>query len=119
MSESAASRSQAARILAGLVLGLVLGLAAGACLPESAQPSLSWWIDQVIQPAGRIFLRIIFMVVIPLILSAIVIGTMEMGDVRTLGRVGWRALIATFALSVTSVGIALGLVNLIDPGNSL
>jgi DAACS family dicarboxylate/amino acid:cation (Na+ or H+) symporter len=59
------------------------------------------------------------MVVIPLILSAIVIGTMEMGDVRTLGRVGWRALLATFALSATSVGIALGLVNLIEPGRSL
>lgn len=119
MSENAASRSQAARILGGLILGLVLGLAAGAALPESAQPSLNWWIDQVIQPAGRIFLRIIFMVVIPLILSAIVIGTMEMGDVRTLGRVGWRALIATFALSAASVGIALGLVNLIEPGRSL
>jgi DAACS family dicarboxylate/amino acid:cation (Na+ or H+) symporter len=119
MSENAASRSQAARILGGLILGLVLGLAAGAALPESDQPSLNWWIDQVIQPAGRIFLRIIFMVVIPLILSAIVIGTMEMGDVRTLGRVGWRALIATFALSAASVGIALGLVNLIEPGRSL
>jgi DAACS family dicarboxylate/amino acid:cation (Na+ or H+) symporter len=102
-----------------LVLGLVLGLAAGALLPEAALTSLNWWIDQVIQPAGRIFLRIIFMVVIPLILSAIVIGTMEMGDVRTLGRVGWRALLATFALSATSVGIALGLVNLIEPGRSL
>jgi DAACS family dicarboxylate/amino acid:cation (Na+ or H+) symporter len=119
MSESAASRSQATRILGGLVLGLVLGLAAGALLPEAALTSLNWWIDQVIQPAGRIFLRIIFMVVIPLILSAIVIGTMEMGDVRTLGRVGWRALLATFALSATSVGIALGLVNLIEPGRSL
>ena len=119
MSESAASRSQATRILSGLLIGLVLGLAAGAALPESAQTSLNWWIDQVIQPAGRIFLRIIFMVVIPLILSAIVIGTMEMGDVRTLGRVGWRALIATFALSAASVGIALGLVNLIEPGHSL
>ena len=119
MSDSAASRSQAARILSGLLLGLVLGLVARAALPESAQPSLNWWIDQVIQPAGRIFLRIIFMVVIPLILSAIVIGTMEMGDVRTLGRVGWRALIATFALSAASVGIALGLVNLIQPGHSL
>jgi DAACS family dicarboxylate/amino acid:cation (Na+ or H+) symporter len=119
MSESAASRSQATRILSGLLIGLVLGLAAGAALPESAQTSLNWWIDQVIQPAGRIFLRIIFMVVIPLILSAIVIGTMEMGDVRTLGKVGWRALIATFALSAASVGIALGLVNLIEPGHSL
>jgi DAACS family dicarboxylate/amino acid:cation (Na+ or H+) symporter len=119
MSESAASRSQATRILSGLLIGLVLGLAAGAALPETAQPSLNWWIDQVIQPAGRIFLRIIFMVVIPLILSAIVIGTMETGDVRALGRVGWRALIATFALSAASVGIALGLVNLIGPGHSL
>ena len=115
-SESAASRSQAVRILAGLVLGLALGLAAGAVFPES---SLHWWIDQVIQPSGRIFLRIIFMVVIPLILSAIVVGTMEMGDVRTLGRVGWRALGATLALSAASVGIALGLVNFIEPGHSL
>lgn len=119
MSETAASRSQAARILAGLFLGLVLGLAAGSLLPETFQSSLNWWIDQVVQPVGRVFLRIIFMVVIPLILSAIVIGTMEMGDVRTLGRIGWRALIATFALSATSVGIALGLVNLIEPGRSL
>jgi len=76
MSSGADNRSQAARILAGLVLGLALGLAAGAFLPEAAQPSLNWWIDQVIQPAGRIFLRIIFMVVVPLILSAIVLGTL-------------------------------------------
>jgi len=119
MSTSAGANSQAARILFGLVLGLALGLLAGSFLPEATQPALTWWIDQVIQPAGRIFLRIIFMVVIPLILSAIVIGTMEMGDVRTLGRVGTRALIATVALSATSVAIALGLVNLIQPGHSL
>ena len=119
MSENSASRSQAFNILGGLVLGLVLGLVAAGALPESAQPSLNWWIDQVIQPMGRIFLRIIFMVVIPLILSAIVIGTMEMGDIRTLGKVGRCALIATLALSATSVGIALGLVNLIQPGRAL
>jgi hypothetical protein len=52
MPESAASRSQAARILGGLILGLVLGLAASAALPESAQPSLNWWIDQVIPPVA-------------------------------------------------------------------
>jgi DAACS family dicarboxylate/amino acid:cation (Na+ or H+) symporter len=96
-----------------------LGLAAGAFLPESAQPTLAWWIDEVIQPVGRIFLRIIFMVVIPLILSAIVIGTMEMGDIRTLGRIGSRSLLVTFALSGVSVCIALGLVNSLQPGKSL
>jgi len=54
MSGGADNRSQAARILAGLVLGLALGLAAGAFLPEASQPSLNWWIDQVIRPAGWI-----------------------------------------------------------------
>ncbi|MCX6963900.1 MAG: dicarboxylate/amino acid:cation symporter [Verrucomicrobia bacterium] len=119
MSGGADNRSQAARILAGLVLGLALGLAAGAFLPEASQPSLNWWIDQVIQPAGRIFLRIIFMVVVPLILSAIVLGTLEMGDIRTLGRIGIRTLVTTIFLSAAGVGIALGLVNVLEPGHSL
>lgn len=119
MSGGAASRSQATRILAGLAAGVLLGLLAGAFVPDSAQATLNWWIDGVIQPAGRIFLRIIFMVVVPLILSAIVLGTLEMGDIRSLGRVGVRALAATLVLSGISVGIALGLVNLLQPGNSL
>jgi len=116
--------SRSARILVGLVLGLTLGLAAG-WLFASGGPlaghvsSLGWWIDEVIQPVGRIFLRIIFMVVIPLILSAIVIGTMEMGDIRTLGRIGVRTLLITVLLSGVSVGIALGLVNILRPGHAL
>jgi Na+/H+-dicarboxylate symporter len=64
MSKSAGANSQAARILFGLGLGLALGLLAGSFIPEASQPVLNWWIDQVIQPAGRVFLRIIFMVVI-------------------------------------------------------
>lgn len=116
--------SQSSRILAGLLIGLSLGLIAGwlfqAGGPLAAHAStLGWWIDEVIQPLGRVFLRIIFMVVIPLILSAIVIGTMEMGDIRTLGRIGVRTLLVTLLLSSISVGIALGLVNALQPGRAL
>jgi len=114
--------SLSAKILAGLAAGIALGLLAGwlAGGPMAAHAgALAWWIDEVIQPVGKVFLRIIFMVVIPLILSAIVIGTMEMGDVRTLGRIGMRTLMMTLLLSVLSVAIALGLVNLLQPGRSL
>lgn len=55
MSGGADSRLQAARILGGLIIGLALGLAAGAFLPEAAQPSLNWWIDQVINPLAGFF----------------------------------------------------------------
>ena len=119
MAAGADSRSQATRILAGLATGILLGLAAGLLTPEASLPTLNWWIDGVIQPAGRIFLRIIFMVVVPLILSAIVLGTLEMGDIRALGRIGLRALLASLVLSASSVGIALGLVNFLEPGHSL
>jgi DAACS family dicarboxylate/amino acid:cation (Na+ or H+) symporter len=119
MSESAATRRLAARILTGLALGVGLGLAAGILVPESGRAALDWWIDGVIQPAGRVFLRIIFMVVVPLIISAIVVGTLEMGDIRTLGRIGWKSLAASIALSAVSVAVALGVVNLLQPGKSL
>jgi DAACS family dicarboxylate/amino acid:cation (Na+ or H+) symporter len=113
------AHARSTRILFGLVFGLALGLLAGGLIPESSQPQLSWWIDQVVQPAGRVFLRIIFMVVVPLILSAIVLGTMEMGDLRTLGRVGTRTLLLTLLLSTLSVGIALALVNTLSPGTAM
>ena len=116
--------SQSSRILAGLIIGLTLGIIAGWLFqppgPLAAHSAaLGWWIDEVIQPLGRVFLRIIFMVVIPLILSAIVIGTMEMGDIRTLGRIGVRTLAITLLLSTLSVMIALGLVNALQPGKAL
>ncbi len=112
------------RILLGLVFGLTLGLLAGWAVAaggplDAHAANLSWWIDGVIQPAGRVFLRIIFMVVIPLIVSAIVIGVAEMGDARTLGRIGLRTLWVTLLLSGISVVIALGLVNLLQPGRAI
>jgi len=121
---SAGNKNLSTRILAGLVLGLGLGLVAGwltgpGGMLAAHAAGLNWWIDQVIQPAGRIFLRIIFMVVIPLIVSAIALGTCEMGDMRTLGRIGLRTLLATLLLSTISVAIALGLVNVLQPGRTL
>ena len=49
----------------------------------------------VIKPAGTVFLQLIFMVVVPLIFSAIVLGVVELGDIRRLGRVGLRCLALT------------------------
>jgi DAACS family dicarboxylate/amino acid:cation (Na+ or H+) symporter len=73
----------------------------------------------VIQPIGRLFIRIIFMIVIPLIFSAIVLGVAEMGDVRKLGRVGMKSVFFTLLLSGTSVVLGITLVNVLEPGRQL
>lgn len=108
------------QILFGLVAGAALGLIVerSVTAPEALQ-NLQWWLVNVIQPVGRLFIRIIFMIVIPLIFSAIVLGVAEMGDVRKLGRVGFKSLFFTLLLSGTSVAIGLTLVNVLAPGKHM
>jgi DAACS family dicarboxylate/amino acid:cation (Na+ or H+) symporter len=108
------------QILVGLLLGASLGWIANRAFddPQSAG-SLAWWIDNVVLPVGRLFIRIIFMIVVPLIFSAIVLGIAEMGDIRKIGRVGVRALLFTLLMSGVSVVLGVTLVNVLAPGKRL
>jgi len=105
------------KILYGLLIGGTAGLISNALWGEA--PALRWVVANLAYPAGQIFLRLIFMVVVPLILSALTLGVAELGDVRRLGRVGLRTLLFTMMLSSISVLVGVLLVNLIRPGAGL
>ncbi len=99
---------------------MLLGLIANSFITTAeSMERLQWWLTNVVTPVGRLFIRIIFMIVIPLIFSAIVLGVAEMGDVRKLGRVGLKTLGFTLFLSGVSVLIGLVLVNVLEPGRHL
>ena len=59
-------------MLIGMAAGIVLGATANLTLGDS--PRLEWAVRHFTEPAGRIFLRLLFMLVIPLILSALALG---------------------------------------------
>ena len=59
------------------------------------------------------------MVVLPLVVSALALGVVEIGDVRRLGRMGLRTLVLTAILSLTAVALGIALVNFIRPGHGL
>lgn len=103
-------------ILLGLVIGAILG---GVARAWFGGPELEQFVLQVVRPIGSIFLRIIFMIVVPLIISAIVLGVAELGNVGRLGRVGIRCLAMTLLLSGISVVVGLVMVNVFQPGNYL
>ena len=105
------------RIFHGMAAGALLGVLARLAFGEGS--GLTWFAANVSLPIGRIFLRLIFMVVIPLILSALMLGVAELGDVRRLGRVGLRTLLYTVVLSAVSVVIGVVLANLVRPGVGL
>ena len=102
------------KMLIGFLVGLALGLAVHSTQPEA--PWVPRVVEYITQPIGQIFLSLLFMLVIPLIFSALVSGIAEMGDVRALKRVGLKTLIYTVLLSSIAVLIALAAANLLRPG---
>lgn len=105
------------RLLIGFIAGLVLGLLVYSFARDAA------WVDTVIAyvtgPIGQIFLRLLFMLVLPLLFSALVIGIAEMGEIRALKRVGITTLIYTVIVSGIAVALSLFLVNLLQPGKGV
>lgn len=111
------------QILIGLSIGAVAGLTANAICPPEADGTtnarLVWCAKNLAEPLGQIFLRLIFMVVVPLVFSALALGVAGIGDLRKLGRMGLRTFGYTVVLSSASVLIGLTLVNVIQPGKRL
>ena len=105
------------RILIGLVTGAALGVAANLTL--GGNEYLNSFIDGPVYFVGQVFLRLIFMIVIPLIFSALALGVAELGDVRRLGRIGAKTFIYTLLVTTLSVVLGIALVNTIQPGHFL
>ena len=105
------------KMLIGFVVGVVGGIAAKYLFDGSEL--LAGLITYVTQPIGQVFLRLLFMLVVPLVFSALVLGVVEIGDPRALGRIGLRTLV--FVMAVTGIAVTIGLVavNVIEPGRGL
>ncbi len=106
------------KILIGGLLGVAGGILAHFILGDD-DPGLTSFIQWVTLPIGQIFLRLLFMLVIPLIFSALVLGVAGMGDPRHLGRVGFKALAYTVVVSAIAVLLGVTLVNVFRPGEGL
>jgi dicarboxylate/amino acid:cation (Na+ or H+) symporter, DAACS family len=103
-----------------LLIGLILGAVVGALLhPYADAPWVTAAVANVLRPIGQIFLRAIFMIVVPMVFAALVIGVYELRQGPGLPGVAGRTLLFTALLSATSVLIGLVLVNVIRPGEGL
>jgi DAACS family dicarboxylate/amino acid:cation (Na+ or H+) symporter len=111
------------KMLIGFVVGAVaggfayeLGHAVAADGGKTVLPWLQTTLTWVTQPVGSIFLNLLFMLVLPLVFSALILGVVEIGDPKTLGRIGGKTLL--FILTVSGLAVTIGLVavNLFKPG---
>jgi proton glutamate symport protein len=98
-----------------IMIGLLAGIAIGALLHRFPE-SRPWLVDNLLQPAGDIFIKLMKMIVVPIVFSCMVVGIAGHGDGKSLGRIGVKSL--TYFFSITTLAIIVGLVigNLLKPG---
>jgi dicarboxylate/amino acid:cation (Na+ or H+) symporter, DAACS family len=96
------------------VLGAVAGGMANALWGNTE--TLVWAVETVAQPVGQVFLRMLFMVVVPLVFTSLVQGVTELGDVTRLGRMGLRTFSVFLATTLAAAILGLTLVNVVEPG---
>ena len=95
----------------GLGLGAVVGIIANLIASEN-QPAtevLDVIIDAVAHPIGQIFLRLLFIVVVPLVFSSLASGVASLGDLTKLGKIGGRTLMYFLITSSFAATLGIGL----------
>jgi len=114
------AKSSHHRIFIGLAVGIVLGLIVHTLKGPPGQETTIFNVTTGLAGTiGRLFLRLMQMVVLPLVVSALYLAVVDVGDLRRLGRIGLTTLFFTAVLSISAVLIGVGLVNLTQPGKSL
>jgi DAACS family dicarboxylate/amino acid:cation (Na+ or H+) symporter len=118
MSESIASSGKGmklhTKILLGLMIGLVLGISVNLTV-GTENPTVEMINDYVAVPVGQVFLRMLFMVVMPLVFASIALGVAGVGDIRKAGRIGGKAIGYFFVTTVLACTLGLIVVNLMRP----
>jgi aerobic C4-dicarboxylate transport protein len=91
------------QVLAAIVLGVVVG---------TLWPTLG----TNLKPLGDGFIKIIKMMIAPIVFTTVVLGIAKIGDMKKVGRIGFKALLYFEVVSTVALAIGLIVVNLVQPG---
>src|SRR5262245_32306548 len=90
-----------------IFIGMAAGLALGYLAPDLAVN---------LRPFGTVFLRLIKSIIAPLIFSTLVVGIAGHGNLRQVGRMGWKSIVYFEIVTTLALVIGLAAVNLVKPG---
>ncbi|ABY94789.1 dicarboxylate/amino acid:cation symporter [Thermoanaerobacter sp. CM-CNRG TB177] len=97
-----------------IFIALIVGVFVGLLLTPAPDVASTY-----IKPFGELFLNLIRMMVVPLVLSSLIVGTASLGDVKKLGRIGAKTI--AYYLLTTALAITIGIIlaNIIKPGTGI
>jgi DAACS family dicarboxylate/amino acid:cation (Na+ or H+) symporter len=109
--------SRHTKIFIGLITGATAGVLSNFLFPDS--PIIQFFQTYITDPLGKIFLNFLIMMVIPLVFASLSLGVAQIGDLKKLGKIGFKTI--SYFIVVTTVAVIIGLllVNIIRPGDYL
>jgi Na+/H+-dicarboxylate symporter len=102
-----------------ILVAMALGIIVGYFIHENAKPDFIKSFDKNIRILTTIFLRLVQMVIAPLVFSTLVVGIAKLGDLKSVGRVGGKALLWFISASLASLLLGMLLVNFFQPGAAI
>lgn len=95
---------------------MALGIITGYLVHKNASAETIASFSTNIKLLTTIFLRLVMMIIAPLVFTTLVVGIAKLGDLKSVGRVGGKALLWFVTASLVSLLLGMLLVNLFQPG---
>lgn len=122
MAESIGNTGKGMKLHTKILLALVVGATAGitANLTLGGDDARVVWVNTYLAgPVGQVFLRMLFMIVMPLVFASIALGVAGLGDLGKVGKVGGKAIGYFFVTTLLAATFGLLIVNWVRPGEGL
>src|SRR6476620_9183256 len=104
------------RLTISILIAMVLGIAVGYMVFLKSSDVFRSAFSDNIKLLSSIFIRLVQMIIAPLVFTTLVVGIAKLGDLKTVGRVGGKAILWFVTASLASLLIGLVLVNVFEPG---
>lgn len=104
------------RLTLYIILAMLLGIGVGYIIHANASEAFIGKFSTNVKLLSKIFIRLVQMIIAPLVFCTLVVGIAKLGDLKTVGRVGGKAILWFITASLISLLIGMVLVNTFKPG---
>src|SRR5437773_3587653 len=104
------------RLTVFILIAMILGVITGWLVHENSSTDFVKKFSDNIKLLTTIFLRLVQMIIAPLVFCTLVVGIAKLGDLKTVGRVGGKAMLWFISASLISLALGLILVSIFKPG---
>ncbi len=105
------------KLTLSILIAMVLGIVVGYLVHQNAAPETITAFSKNIKLLGTIFIRLVKTIIAPLVFTTLVVGIAKLGDLKTVGRVGGKAMLWFISASLVSLLVGMVLVNFFKPGS--